>query len=337
MTITTDAAPAAEMSWVPLRRFELASSADVDNARSTVAEAFCRHQLSPIDTSDGFAAQFNGVQLGSVGLYYLDYGSTVRIDPRELDDFYLVQIPLAGYASIHGGGWEVESGPGVASILQPTQQVSMRWRTGNRQLLVHIDSDALHDRLRRRLGYIPRESVRFDSAMRLDGDAERVWVRLVRTLVDNVDLIGADQGHLAVGELGDAVMNQLLLSHHNNYSDRLHEQRTDVVVPRPVRRAADLLEARMSAPVSIPDIAGEVGLSVRSLQLGFRTHFGTTPSEHLRSLRLARVHAELRAADATETTVSDVALRWGFTHLGRFAAAYRSEFGETPASTLRRW
>jgi AraC-like DNA-binding protein len=30
-----------------------------------------------------------------------------------------------------------------------------------------------------------------------------------------------------------------------------------------------------------------------------------------------------------------VAMRWGFTHLGRFAGAYRDRYGVTPSQTLR--
>ncbi|MFC6258767.1 hypothetical protein ACFP5Z_17115 [Kocuria oceani] len=33
--------------------------------------------------------------------------------------------------------------------------------------------------------------------------------------------------------------------------------------------------------------------------------------------------------------MAEVAGRWGFTHRGRFAAAYRERFGENPAATLR--
>ena len=34
--------------------------------------------------------------------------------------------------------------------------------------------------------------------------------------------------------------------------------------------------------------------------------------------------------------VTDVAQRWGFTHLGNFSVVYRQEFGESPSQTLRR-
>ncbi|WP_207954623.1 helix-turn-helix domain-containing protein [Saccharopolyspora elongata] len=46
----------------------------------------------------------------------------------------------------------------------------------------------------------------------------------------------------------------------------------------------------------------------------------------------AGIHAELRTG---ADSVSDVAHRWGFTHLGRFASSYRKRFGVHPSQTLR--
>jgi AraC-like DNA-binding protein len=37
-----------------------------------------------------------------------------------------------------------------------------------------------------------------------------------------------------------------------------------------------------------------------------------------------------------DLTVTDVAERWGFGHLGNFALHYRKRFGESPSQTLRR-
>ncbi|WP_415858950.1 helix-turn-helix domain-containing protein [Agromyces laixinhei] len=47
-------------------------------------------------------------------------------------------------------------------------------------------------------------------------------------------------------------------------------------------------------------------------------------------------HQELTREDPNEGSVSEIARRWGFVNLGRFAAAYRREFGENPSETLRR-
>jgi len=58
---------------------------------------------------------------------------------------------------------------------------------------------------------------------------------------------------------------------------------------------------------------------------------------YLREVRLRRAHDELLASPPSSTTVSAVASRWGIVHLGRFAAAYRAAFGESPSQTLARF
>jgi transcriptional regulator GlxA family with amidase domain len=57
--------------------------------------------------------------------------------------------------------------------------------------------------------------------------------------------------------------------------------------------------------------------------------------EYVRDVRLRRAHEELRAADPFAASVADVARRWGFAHLGRFASAHEAKYGQKPLSTLR--
>ena len=49
--------------------------------------------------------------------------------------------------------------------------------------------------------------------------------------------------------------------------------------------------------------------------------------EYGRDVRLRRAREELRDADPLADSVAAVARRWGFTHLGRFAAAREAKFG----------
>jgi transcriptional regulator GlxA family with amidase domain len=80
----------------------------------------------------------------------------------------------------------------------------------------------------------------------------------------------------------------------------------------------------------------EVHLSVRALQEGFRQDLDTPPMAYLRRVRLRRAHEALLVAARDTTTVRSVAVSLGIVHLGRFAAAYRKAFGETPSETLSR-
>lgn len=102
-----------------------------------------------------------------------------------------------------------------------------------------------------------------------------------------------------------------------------------------VEQALRLVAAEQSGDRTILDLAAELGISLRALQLGFRRELNTTPHEYLRASRLARVHEELARADVRRTTVSAVANKWGFAHHSRFVRAYRELFAESPAQTLR--
>ena len=77
-------------------------------------------------------------------------------------------------------------------------------------------------------------------------------------------------------------------------------------------------------------------MSPRSIQAGFREDLGTTPIAFVRDRRLDAVRRVLLAALPRDgITVTDVATRWGFTHLGNFSMVYRQRFGESPSETLR--
>ncbi|MEX5303732.1 helix-turn-helix transcriptional regulator [Kocuria sabuli] len=101
-------------------------------------------------------------------------------------------------------------------------------------------------------------------------------------------------------------------------------------------QAVEFIHATLSLPITLEDVARHAGVSTIELTRAFRTHADTTPGAYLRGLHLAAAHAELRAADpGSGATVSAIAARWGFAHLGNFARHHRQAYGVNPAHTLR--
>ena len=76
-----------------------------------------------------------------------------------------------------------------------------------------------------------------------------------------------------------------------------------------------------------------VGTRERTLRDGFLELYGRSPISYLKAYRLHEVRRRLKQA-GPETRISDVAMRCGLLHLGRFAGDYRRAFGETPSATL---
>ena len=105
---------------------------------------------------------------------------------------------------------------------------------------------------------------------------------------------------------------------------------------RIVDRALQMTRRRTEEPIRIAEICRAAGVSPRTLLRAFRAVHGATPYRYLCSLRLLDARRILSAATGDPPTVTEVATRFGFLELGRFAVAYRSAFGESPSATLRR-
>jgi AraC-like DNA-binding protein len=77
-------------------------------------------------------------------------------------------------------------------------------------------------------------------------------------------------------------------------------------------------------------------VSERTLRNAFRTVYSSTPYRYLRELRMHEARLALLQPHSSATTVTLVAMQYGFLELGRFSVEYRSAFGESPSATLRR-
>jgi AraC-like DNA-binding protein len=166
----------------------------------------------------------------------------------------------------------------------------------------------------------------------LSSDDGQSWMGLVRFAFDEVH--GSTSGLMQDSQLtrqlsGLLVTGLLLVAAPEERSDRRGTR------PRIVRKVSDALEENPAHGWTLAEMAELAGVSVRRLQQGFREYIGQTPFQYLNQLRLDRAHHDLVCADGNET-VTEVALRWGFPHTGRFAANYRRKFGRAPSETLAR-
>ena len=101
-------------------------------------------------------------------------------------------------------------------------------------------------------------------------------------------------------------------------------------------RFEEVLVEHLSRPLQMPDLCELIVVSDRTLRSCCAEFLGMTPIQYVLLRRLEEVRRALRDADPDIVNVGDVAHRFGFTELGRFAGRYRATFGETPSTTLQR-
>ncbi len=104
---------------------------------------------------------------------------------------------------------------------------------------------------------------------------------------------------------------------------------------RALKLALEYIEEQADCAPTIKDICRASGASYRTLNYAFLDRFGVAPKQYLQAVRLAGVRKELRTL-APREPINDLASRWGFWHMGQFAADYRRHFGELPSETLDR-
>lgn len=122
------------------------------------------------------------------------------------------------------------------------------------------------------------------------------------------------------------VVEQQLPTHSNGA-----EQRVAAVV----REIDQYVHKSFLVNSSVAELCAACQVPRRTLDRAFQNAVGMGPATYLRRVRLNGVRRALQQRSPDSTTVTDVALEFGFWHLGRFAEQYAELFGEAPHETLR--
>jgi AraC-like DNA-binding protein len=309
-------------------------SVDVDHARSLLNRFYYPIAVSTPDDGTDFAMQLELIQLGPLTVGQLQFAGPVSLLASDLDGYH-VTLPTAGRVLTRHAGVEVLASADQAAVFRPGNPVLTRHAPYSTEFDVKIDGAALERELTALLGHELDGPIDLRPTMDMSTGAAASWSRMVRLLADELphreSLIHQP---LIAEQVRHSVLSGLLLSVPHRFHDELTAPARPGA-PRAIRRVLDAIHDEPERAFSVADLAAIGGMSVRSLQEGFRRHIGCTPMSHLQQVRLTRAHDDLRQADPARTTVAAIAHRWGFAHLGRFASAYRARFGQPPSETLR--
>ncbi len=145
-------------------------------------------------------------------------------------------------------------------------------------------------------------------------------------------LIEAYHGAAFAGEIADQML-------HHPVRDGATPQRrtmgrgTETMLPL-VRQAMALIEQNIEEPLTVPEIAAELHVSLRQLERKFKQHVGCTVVQFglLRRLQNARV-----LLNSTELSVREIATASGFNTLSHFAYSFGKFFGRRPSEYREAW
>jgi AraC-like DNA-binding protein len=323
---------AVSSAWATVRTLGEFAELRQNQLKST---SFWWPDLGPLGDPGSFSFTHRMGRLGPVTILEVDFHDDVWVNGGEMRPHYQVTLPVAAPSAATDSDVSVIAALGSPGIYRPEGKAAVSRYVG-RLLAVMIDRHAVEDALADALGHPVTSQVEFQSRMSTTAHAARGWIAMVALLSDHLFRPGSVLHQPMVGmPFADSVVRGLLLAADHPYRAALDGE-TREPPPRAIRAAIDVIEAEAHRPLTVSVLAARSHVSVRSLQQGFRAHVGTTPMAYLRDVRLHRARRDLLQADPAIDTVASFAFRWGFTNLGRFAAAYAARYGENPGTTLRR-
>ncbi|MER2490467.1 helix-turn-helix transcriptional regulator [Catenovulum sediminis] len=134
-------------------------------------------------------------------------------------------------------------------------------------------------------------------------------------------------------DLENTFINDMLMNYPNNLYNLLHKPQHTTELKR-ILLVEEFIRKNTNRKIEMAQLAEIASCSVSSLSRAFKKYRPYTPFEFLTHCRLEQAYTYL--SDTRESsTVSEVALACGFTHLGRFAKIFKHTFGTAPSEILK--
>ncbi|GAB7044026.1 MULTISPECIES: AraC family transcriptional regulator [Catenuloplanes] len=309
---------------------------DLDQARGAVVDGYYGSRLDVLGQAAPVGAVFDLLVNNTMTIGLMRFAVDVRTRTPELGSYH-VNLPLDGNLS-----WQQpHAGPRIATpkeaaVYRPEGYTLVdRWPAGTRLLAVKVDRETMERTLGRMIGRPVEESILLAPVMNVVDGPGRTWTGLVRLLAAQSRGPDGLAAHPLLGpQIAEAAVRALLLSVDHQFAELLHDPFSRPATSASIQRALDAIHDAPELPWTLSELARRARVSTRTLQIGFRRHCGATPTAYLRDVRLTRAHLELRVSDPAATKVTEIASRWGFVHMGRFAASYRARYGCQPSDTL---
>lgn len=301
-------------------------------AAHELAEHSLRWQRGVVDTVM-YKAEVRQMQI-----FALRYGPEVEITPLPTEDFMVVHLSLKGSAEVVADGNRMLLTEGRTGWMAPRKTWRMRWQSGAEQLILKIPNQLLRTREN------PDQSIDLAPIGMLPKIFDPQWRSLIQTLVhaasgptcsaagdEWLDHFERVAGAFLIAHGSPVVIGLAGSGSGDPYDGPGNDDMLFMNASSRVEAMENYIRRRLVAPFSLIDLARAAGVSPRTLQTLCLNQRGMTPIEILRGIRLDAVRASL--LEGNTANVTEVAFRFGFNHLGRFATYYRDRFGELPSAT----
>lgn len=282
-------------------------------------------------TGSSFNADIRMNKLNRVGLFSVSANS-FRVEKEPQEDFCGLSIPLSAPFTVSETGRSQEYGAKSAHILTPGHTFDLTAKRDAHFLVCNFFIDPVHDYSQKLL---QSDALDFSSLKSDISFFNHTGSFMLRSIARTWSVLNgiAPANKITLKELEDDLLASFVMhsSEDVNTSESLINDG-----PTNIRRTEEFICDNLNNPITRDQLAEVSGRSIRTLSRSFEKKYGVGPMAFIKQRRLDAAYLDLLSAKPDTTTVTQVAINYGFAHIGKFAIEYGKSFGESPSTSLAR-
>lgn len=315
----------------------LSSTQSLETANQCLNRIIGPHILHDISHEEPLNFSFKGEQLGGIIMGDLTYGKDVVFSTQHQQDmhFYCITRPKIGKPKFKQEHGYFEASVNNAAIVSPFDKFEIEIERDCVQSFISISKPLLETTLSDLIHRPVLEPLQFEHQMSIDNERIQAWWNLFEYFT-SYEKYNANFNCLMQDIKQDferILVKSLLLSQPHNYSHFIDDEHNNH--PEFLKRALQFIHQNIHLDIHSDNLEKIAGVSKQKLSKAFRERLQRSFNSYIRYYRLKCIYQELSHAQ-DKTNITNIAMKWGVNHLGRFSLEYKQQFGESPSDTVRK-
>ncbi|MDO6683715.1 MULTISPECIES: AraC family transcriptional regulator [unclassified Oceanobacter] len=300
-----------------------------DEVSNHVNRHIGRHRLELMETETS-RAQLSLCQFSDLSLSRICYGNRVRVACPDLEDIYHFQIVMRGECQWRFSDTDMLLTSGQALMMNPGEKIDLVYSDDCEKLIVKIPREVMNNTCIELAGRVPNNGILFERKVR--------DIRQSQSFLSCIEAVfyeASEESELSLNGISasyrDLLVQKLMSTFNSNLMDVMPPTTPE---DKKIQRVLVYIDANIKENLTVEELSAIAGISVRKLYSLFANSLSTTPKRYIKQAKLLAIHRELQKNPAIRN-VTEAAMDYAVTHLGRFSSEYRETFGELPSATLK--
>lgn len=315
----------------------LSQCQDTRRAVSSVSNVFFEHSLrTTARTLEALNFVHRGAFLGSTSFNYISYGAEVEVTVNQVGrEKYIMVLPLTGTGRVTNRGSVADVTPGSLIVLEPLSPFKFQLEANHSHLAVGISRERLHNFYSRVADSALTPQSDFQLQPYHHRDLDPGLLDFIGYLCRELDRPNATAHSSFVAHSIEEAFLSLMCSSlctQQSFSGEIDEAGLNLDY---LQKAEQFIAANLTEDIAAEDIVAASGATSRTLYRAYSQQFSMSPVARLHLCRLYQARNDLLSR-RHGTSITDLAMLYQYSNVGRFAKAYCNEFGELPSDTLKK-